>query len=85
MENVDDELEDIEITALLETVHKRYGYDFRQYSRESLKRRIHTLMDRNSVSTVSELVVQPEKRLTRWLYSYRKRGYTTVRLFMPLT
>lgn len=55
MENVDDELEDIEITALLETVHQRYGYDFRQYSRESLKRRIHTLMNRNSVSTVSEL------------------------------
>ncbi len=70
MVDVDNELEDIEITALLETVYKRYGYDFRQYTTDSLKRRIHTLMEKHSVTTVSELqnhVLHDEEWLERFL------------------
>jgi chemotaxis protein methyltransferase CheR len=55
MDDVDKELEDIEVAALLDTVYKRYGYDFRQYNNESLKRRIHTLLEKNDLQTISEL------------------------------
>ncbi len=40
---IDDEqvqVEDIEIQLLLEAIYLKYGYDFRQYSKSSIKRRI---------------------------------------------
>ncbi len=41
-----DEIEEIEIDLLLETLRLRYGYDFRHYARASLKRRVqHCLVD----------------------------------------
>lgn len=35
-----DSVEDIEIALLLEAIHRRYHYDFRDYARASLKRRL---------------------------------------------
>jgi chemotaxis protein methyltransferase CheR len=36
-------IKDEEIDILLEDIYRRYGYDFIQYSRASIKRRINRL------------------------------------------
>lgn len=46
-------LEDIEIELLLEGLYRAYGFDFRDYSRASLKRRIVELMRNEKLGTVS--------------------------------
>jgi chemotaxis protein methyltransferase CheR len=48
-------LVDIEIDLLLEGVYRHYGYDFRSYSRSSVKRRVLLTLEREGVSTVSGL------------------------------
>ena len=47
------ELEDIEIGLLLEGVYRAHGFDFRDYSRASIKRRILELMRLENLGTVS--------------------------------
>ncbi|HKO41700.1 MAG TPA: protein-glutamate O-methyltransferase CheR [Pyrinomonadaceae bacterium] len=47
------ELEDIEIGLLLEGVYRAHGFDFRDYSRASIKRRIIELMRFEKLGTVS--------------------------------
>jgi chemotaxis protein methyltransferase CheR len=47
------ELEDIEIELLLDGVYRAHGFDFRDYSRASIKRRILELMRNEKVETVS--------------------------------
>jgi chemotaxis protein methyltransferase CheR len=49
------ELEEIEIERLLEEIHQRYGFDFREYAPGSLRRRLHRRMDGEKVETVSAL------------------------------
>lgn len=46
-------LEDVEIELLLEGVYRVHGFDFRDYSRASIKRRILDLMRDEKVDTVS--------------------------------
>jgi chemotaxis protein methyltransferase CheR len=46
-------LQDIEIDLLLEGVYRSYGFDFRQYSRASIKRRILEMMRLEKMETVS--------------------------------
>ncbi len=46
-------LEDVEIELLLEGLYRAYGFDFREYSRASLKRRILELMSAEKLGTVS--------------------------------
>ena len=52
-ETVNNELEDIEIGLLLEGVYRAHGFDFRDYSRASIKRRILELMRIEKLETVS--------------------------------
>ena len=47
------ELEDIEVGLLLDGVYRAHGFDFRDYSRASIKRRILELMRLEKVDTVS--------------------------------
>ena len=49
------ELEDIEIGLLLEGLYRAHGFDFRDYSRASIKRRILELMRLEKLDTVSAL------------------------------
>jgi chemotaxis protein methyltransferase CheR len=49
------DVEDIEIGILLEGIHQRYGFDFRDYARASMRRRIHKRMEEEGVDTVSAL------------------------------
>jgi chemotaxis protein methyltransferase CheR len=48
-----DEVEDIEIRLLLEGINLRYGYDFREYALNPVRRGIQTAMAREQVRTVS--------------------------------
>ncbi|MBA2525162.1 MAG: protein-glutamate O-methyltransferase CheR [Pyrinomonadaceae bacterium] len=47
------DLEDIEISLLLEGLYRAYGFDFREYSRASIKRRILEMMRLEKLGTVS--------------------------------
>jgi len=53
--SIDPELEELEIELLLEAVYRRYGFDFRQYARASLKRRLWRRAYAEGVSSISEL------------------------------
>ncbi|HMC42689.1 MAG TPA: protein-glutamate O-methyltransferase CheR [Acidimicrobiales bacterium] len=48
-------LEDLEVNLLLEAVHGHYGYDFRQYVRASIKRRLWRRAWLEGVETISAL------------------------------
>jgi chemotaxis protein methyltransferase CheR len=48
-----DSLEDIEIGLLLEGLYRVHGFDFREYSRASIKRRIVELMRTEKLETIS--------------------------------
>jgi chemotaxis protein methyltransferase CheR len=63
-------LEDIEIELLLEGLYRAYGFDFRQYSRASLKRRILEMMRTEKLGTVSafqDKVLHDEVCMERFL------------------
>jgi chemotaxis protein methyltransferase CheR len=49
------ELETLELELLLEGIHRRYGFDFREYAPASLRRRVRRRMDGEKVETVSAL------------------------------
>lgn len=49
------EIDDIEIDLLLEAIHRKYGYDFREYSRASLRRRLLKYMSESKSGSISEI------------------------------
>jgi len=51
----DDELEAIELQLLLEGIFLRYGFDFRNYSLASLKRRVWNVIRAERLATISAL------------------------------
>ncbi len=51
-----DENENLEITLLLEAIYSRYGYDFRNYAKASIKRRIKHRMSVAGISKITELI-----------------------------
>jgi chemotaxis protein methyltransferase CheR len=51
-----DDVEALEIDLLVQAVYEAYGYDFRQYSRPSLRRRIWRRVEAEGVVTVSALL-----------------------------
>ena len=52
----DEEIEEIEVGLLLDAIHRRYGYDFRNYTPASLKRRIRNLTVRSSYPSISAMI-----------------------------
>jgi chemotaxis protein methyltransferase CheR len=52
---MDDEAEDIEMALLLEGIHRRYHYDFRNYAPSSVKRRLVQARERMGCRTFSML------------------------------
>jgi chemotaxis protein methyltransferase CheR len=66
------ELEEIEIDLLLQGVFRYYGFDFRDYARASLKRRIWNVIQSECLLTISELqqkVLHDPKCMERLLLS----------------
>lgn len=49
------ELESLETDLFLEALLRRYGYDFRQYARPSIRRRVRAAVRREKVPTISAL------------------------------
>ncbi len=49
------DLEELEVSLLLEGVYRRYGADFRDYARTSLTRRLRNMMREEGAGTLSEL------------------------------
>ncbi|MGB3136223.1 MAG: protein-glutamate O-methyltransferase CheR, partial [Nodosilinea sp.] len=47
--------DDIDIHLLIEGLYQRYGYDFRNYAKASLKRRIQNFLKTEGLSSVAEL------------------------------
>jgi len=52
------EVEEIEIDLLLEALQRRYGHDFRNYARASLRRKVRSLVSTVGVTRISELIPQ---------------------------
>jgi chemotaxis protein methyltransferase CheR len=50
-----DEVEELEIDLLLEAVYRRFGYDFRNYARSTLQRRVANMVSEERLSSVSAL------------------------------
>ena len=48
-------IEQIEFDLLLEAIYRRYGYDFREYSQASVKRRVNHHLSKVASNTLSEL------------------------------
>ena len=52
------EIEQIELNLLLEGIYRRYGYDFRQYSQASVRRRVYHHLAKTRLQTISELIAK---------------------------
>lgn len=50
-----EDLEDLELALLLEALYQHYGYDFREYARASIKRRMWRRMMEEGLATLSGL------------------------------
>jgi chemotaxis protein methyltransferase CheR len=50
-----DELERLEVELLLEAIHRRYGFDFREYAKASLKRRLWRRVAAERLTSISGL------------------------------
>src|SRR5215218_7481474 len=53
--NGSENLERIEIELLLEAIHRRYGFDFREYAKASLKRRLWRRVGAERLTSISGL------------------------------
>lgn len=49
------EHEDIEVMLLLEAIYLKYGYDFRNYTKTSIKRRIHQRLISSNLANISAM------------------------------
>jgi chemotaxis protein methyltransferase CheR len=50
------DIKQIEVDLLLEAIYQRYGYDFRQYSQASIKRRVLHHLAKTEFQTISDLI-----------------------------
>ncbi|MGA1874782.1 MAG: CheR family methyltransferase [bacterium] len=49
------EIENRELDLLLETIYQHYGYDFRHYSKASMKRRVKQFLSKSDCSDIMEM------------------------------
>jgi chemotaxis protein methyltransferase CheR len=67
-----DPLEDIEIDLLLEGIFRQYGFDFRNYARSSLKRRVRNFVRDERIGSISQLqdrILHDPLWMDRFVYS----------------
>ncbi|MCK5716809.1 MAG: protein-glutamate O-methyltransferase CheR [Thiomargarita sp.] len=53
MDDLDNQ--NLELQLMLEAIHLKYGYDFRNYAKASVKRRVHHRMTKEGISSISEM------------------------------
>lgn len=51
-----DEIETLELKLLLDCIYQRYGYDFRQYAKASLTRRLRFFQSQKQVPNLSQMI-----------------------------
>ncbi|WP_298470007.1 protein-glutamate O-methyltransferase CheR [uncultured Psychrobacillus sp.] len=56
LEGVNIQYEEMEVDFLLEAIYRLSGFDFRQYNKSSISRRIHNRMKINGISTITGLL-----------------------------
>jgi chemotaxis protein methyltransferase CheR len=64
-------VEDIEVDLLLEGIYRQYGFDFRNYARSSLKRRVRNFTREEQIGSVSQLqdrILHGQEWLDRFVY-----------------
>jgi chemotaxis protein methyltransferase CheR len=64
-------VEDIEVDLLLEGIYRQYGFDFRNYARSSLKRRVRNFAREEQIGSVSQLqdrILHDQEWLNRFVY-----------------
>jgi len=49
------ETENIELQLLLQAIYLKYGYDFRNYAKASVKRRVHHRLNKDKLSSISAI------------------------------
>ena len=50
------DLESLEIDLLLEAAYRRWGYDFRDYARATVRRRVNALMQSTNLTSISAMI-----------------------------
>ena len=78
MNEQEKQIEAIEIDILLEALHRHYGYDFRNYAKASITRRIKGLLSKYNLRHISELI-------PLLLYNRDKFKYFVYDLSIPVT
>ncbi|MGL1936087.1 MAG: hypothetical protein OCD01_13750 [Fibrobacterales bacterium] len=51
-----DSVEDIEMDQLIESIYRRYGYDFKGYTMPSLRRRVHEYVRKLKLNNISDAI-----------------------------
>lgn len=65
-----DAVEDLELRLLLEAIYQRYGYDFREYARSSIRRRVWRRVAEENLATISglqEIILHDPEAMDRLL------------------
>lgn len=73
-------IHEIELSLLIEAIYCRWGYDFRDYARASLMRRVLRVIEMehlNSISALQELILRDSYSMQRFLDSVTV-GYTSM-------
>jgi chemotaxis protein methyltransferase CheR len=51
-----EDIEKIELDLFLDAIYQRHGYDFRNYARASIRRRVRHVLDKSGCARISEMV-----------------------------
>ncbi|MER2262397.1 MAG: protein-glutamate O-methyltransferase CheR [Psychrobacillus sp.] len=73
LEGINIKYEEMEVDFLLEAIYRLSGFDFRQYNKSSISRRIHNRMKINGISTITgllEKVIHEESYLEQLLNDF---------------
>lgn len=73
LEGINIKYEEMEVDFLLEAIFRLSGFDFRQYNKSSISRRIHNRMKINGISTITgllEKVIHEESYLEQLLNDF---------------
>ena len=61
---LDADLRETGIALLLEALYAHHGYDFREYSRASITRRVHAFMGKYRIDSISEIIERARRDKT---------------------
>lgn len=79
------EIENLELNLLLEAVYKCYGYDFRNYAKASLLRRVRTFRESKNLDTISDLIPRVIHDRDFFLEMVHKFSITVTEMFRDPT